>query len=134
MFSLPKKINNIDSYIASFPKNTQTILEKIRQVIKESAPAAKEAMKYGIPTFVLSENLVHFAGYKNHIGFYPTPTAISAFKKELSIYKQAKGSVQFPIDKPIPFAIIKKIVKFRVEEINKKQSENSSNENKLHAI
>ncbi len=122
MFSSPKKINNIDSYIASFPKNTQTILEKMRQAIKESAPAAKEAIIYGIPTFVLSENLVHFAGYKNHIGFYPTPTAILAFKKELSIYKQAKGSVQFPIDKPIPFAIIKKIVKFRVENTKGKRT------------
>lgn len=119
-----KQFKTIDQYIASFPKSTQTILEKIRQVIKESAPTAKEAMKYGIPTFVLSENLVHFAAFKNHIGFYPTPKAILAFRKELSIYKQAKGSVQFPIDKPIPFAIIKKIVKFRVENTKGKRTHN----------
>ena len=106
----------IDEYIASFPKNVQNILKKLRFVIKKHAPMAKETINYGIPTFKLNGNLVHFAAFKNHIGFYPTPSAILAFKKELSTYKQAKGSVQFPIDKPIPFNIIKKIVEYRVKE------------------
>ncbi|MFZ3058640.1 MAG: DUF1801 domain-containing protein [Candidatus Methanoperedens sp.] len=111
-----KQYKTIDEYIAMFPKNIQDILEKLRQVIKESAPEAEETINYGIPTFKLKGNLVHFAAFKNHIGFYPTPSAIVAFKKELSPYKQAKGSVQFPIDKPIPFDIVKKIVKFRIKE------------------
>lgn len=99
-----------------FPKNVQNILERLRRVIRESAPQAEETINYGIPTFKLNGNLVHFAAFKNHIGFYPTPSAIAAFKKELSPYKQAKGSVQFPLDKPIPCDIIKKIVKYRVKE------------------
>ncbi len=111
-----KQYKTIDEYIAMFPKNIRDILEKLRQVIKEWAPEAEETINYGIPTFKLNGNLVHFAAFKNHIGFYPTPSAIVAFKKELSPYKQAKGSVQFPIDKPIPFDIVKKIVKFRIKE------------------
>jgi uncharacterized protein YdhG (YjbR/CyaY superfamily) len=107
----------INEYIAVFPENVQDILEKFRQAIKKSAPEAEETINYGIPTFKLNgRNLVHFAAFKNHIGFYPTPSAIAAFKKELTPYKQAKGSVQFPLDKPIPFDIIKKIVKYRVKE------------------
>jgi uncharacterized protein YdhG (YjbR/CyaY superfamily) len=109
-------INNIDEYIAIFPKNVRDILEELRKVIRESAPEAEETISYGMPTFKLNGNLVHFAAYKNHIGFYPTPSAIVAFKKELSSYKQAKGSVQFPINEPIPFDIVKKIVEFRVKE------------------
>ena len=112
-----KKYETIDEYIAIFPKNVQDILEKIRQVIKTSAPEAKETINYGIPTFKLNGNLVHFAAYKTHIGFYPTPSAIEAFKAELAPYKHAKGSVQFPIDKPIPFEIVKKIVIYRVKEM-----------------
>jgi uncharacterized protein YdhG (YjbR/CyaY superfamily) len=111
-----KQFKTMDEYIAAFPKNVREILEKLRSVIRESAPKAQEAMNYGIPTFKLNGNLVHFAAFKNHIGFYPTPSAITAFKKELSRYKQAKGSVQFSIDKPIPLDIVKKIVKFRVKE------------------
>jgi len=111
-----KQFKTIDEYIATFPKNVQEILEKLRSVIRESAPKAQEAINYGIPTFKLNGNLVHFAAFKNHIGFYPTPSAIVAFKKELSQYEQAKGSVQFPIDKPIPLDIVKEIVKFRVKE------------------
>ena len=88
----------------------------MRKTIKAAAPQAEEAMSYGMPTFKLNGNLVHFAGYTNHIGFYPAPSGISAFKKELSKYKQAKGSVQFPIDDPIPFNTVTKIVKFRVKE------------------
>jgi uncharacterized protein YdhG (YjbR/CyaY superfamily) len=110
------KFETIDQYIASYPKNVQEILEKLRHIIKESAPMAQETINYGIPTFKLKGNLVHFAAFKNHIGFYPTPPGIIAFKKELSSFKQAKGSVQFPIDKPIPFDIIKKIVIWRVKE------------------
>lgn len=113
----------IDGYIAMFPKNVQDILERLRRVIRESAPEAEETMNYGIPTFKLNGNLVHFAAFKNHIGFYPTPSAIVAFKKELSPYKQAKGSVRFPIDKEIPFDIIKEIVKFRVRENEKRIKE-----------
>jgi len=111
-----KQVKTMDEYIATFPKNVQDILEKLRRVIKESAPKAEETINYGIPTFKLNGNLVHFAAFKNHIGFYPTPSAIVAFKKGLSPYKQAKGSVQFPLDKPIPFSIVKKIVKYRVKE------------------
>lgn len=105
---------SIDEYILKFPPETQEILNMLRKVIKESAPDAKEKISYQMPTFVLHGNLVHFAAYKNHIGFYPTPSGIEAFKHELSEYKGAKGSVQFPIEKPLPYQLISKIVKFRV--------------------
>ena len=111
----------IDEYIAGFPKEVQQILEKMRSLVREVAPDATEAIKYQIPTFVLNENLVHFAAYAKHIGFYPTPSAIAQFQKELSSYVSAKGSVQFPLDKPIPFPLIKKMVKFRVNEARKKK-------------
>jgi uncharacterized protein YdhG (YjbR/CyaY superfamily) len=111
-----KQSKTIDEYIAKFPNNIRDILEKLRRVIGESAPKAEETINYGIPTFKLNGNLVHFAAFEKHLGFYPTPSAIVAFKKELSPYKQAKGSVQFPIDKEIPFDIVKKIVKYRVKE------------------
>lgn len=106
----------IDEYIANFPKDIQVILKKIRITIKKAAPKAEEAIKYQMPTFVLEGNLVHFAAFKNHIGFYPVPTGIEKFKKELSVYKGAKGSVQFPLDRPIPYELIGKITKFRVQE------------------
>jgi len=108
--------NSIDEYIAGFPPDVQEILEKIRATIKKAAPDAQEAIKYQMPTFVLNGNLVHFAAFKKHIGFYPVPSGIEKFKKELSLYKGAKGSVQFPLDQPIPFTLISKIVKFRVKE------------------
>lgn len=111
---------NIDTYISTFPKATQILLEKMRATIKKAAPDAVETIAYQIPTFVLGKNLVHFAGYDHHIGFYPTPSGIAKFKKELSEYKSAKGSVQFPLDKPLPINLISRIVKFRVEE-NKAQ-------------
>jgi uncharacterized protein YdhG (YjbR/CyaY superfamily) len=111
-----RQLKSIDEYITTFPKNVRDILEELRRVIRETAPKAEESISYGIPTFKLNGNLVHFAAFKNHIGFYPTPSAIVAFKKELAPYKQAKGSVQFPIDKPIPFGIVKRIVKYRVKE------------------
>ena len=106
----------IDAYIANSPKEIQEILEKVRATIRKAAPKAEETINYGMPTFTLEGNLVHFAGFKNHIGFYPTPSGIENFKKELSVYKGAKGSVQFPLDKPIPYTLISKIVKFRVKE------------------
>ena len=111
-----RTFRSVDEYIAAFPKNVQDILQKLRRVIRESAPKAEEAISYGIPTFKLNGNLVHFGAYKNHIGFYPTPSAIAAFKKELSSYKQSRGTVQFPIDEPIPLGLIKRMVRFRVKE------------------
>ena len=113
---------SIDEYILKFPPEIQVILERLRKVIKESAPDAKEKISYQMPTFVLHGNLVHFAAFKNHIGFYPTPSGINAFKHELSSYKGAKGSVQFPIEKPLPYQLIREIVKFRVAE-NMEQAE-----------
>ncbi len=107
---------SIDEYISTFAKEIQKILEEIRVTIKAAAPEAKEKISYQMPTFDLKGNLVHFAAFKNHIGFYPTPSGIQKFKKELSVYEGAKGSVQFPLDKPIPYDLISKIVKFRVEE------------------
>jgi len=111
---------NIDEYIAGFPRNVQAILEQIRATVKRAAPAAEEAINYQIPTFVLDGNLVHFAAFKNHIGFYPTPSGIVAFKDELVPYQSAKGSIQFPIDKPMPLGLIRKIVTFRVREARAK--------------
>jgi uncharacterized protein YdhG (YjbR/CyaY superfamily) len=107
---------DIDEYIAGFPDDVQEILRKIRRTIRKAAPDAEETIKYRMPTFTLKGNLVHFAAFKEHIGFYPVPTGIEAFKKELSIYEGGKGSVQFPLDKPIPYSLISKIVKFRVKE------------------
>lgn len=115
--------NSIDEYILQFPSDIQEILKMLRKVIKESALEAEEKISYQMPTFALHGNLVHFAAHKNHIGFYPAPSGIDAFKNELSEYKGAKGSVQFPIDKPMPYELISKIVKFRVAE-NIKKAEN----------
>ena len=109
----------IDKYIASFPEAVQEALVKIRKTIKEVAPTAIEKMAYGIPTFWLHGNLVHFAGYQSHVGFYPTPSGMQAFKEELSKYDTSKGTVRFPIDKPIPLQLIKRIVKYRVAESQK---------------
>jgi uncharacterized protein YdhG (YjbR/CyaY superfamily) len=106
----------IDEYIAGFPHEVREILEKIRTTIRTAAPDAEETISYQMPTFTLKGNLVHFAAYKKHIGFYPTPTGIEKFKKELAAYEGAKGSVRFPLDKPIPFALIGRITRFRVKE------------------
>jgi uncharacterized protein YdhG (YjbR/CyaY superfamily) len=106
----------IDKFIAVYPKEVQEILNKIRATIREAAPQAEETINYGIPTFTLKGNLVHFSAFKTHIGFYPTPSGIEKFKKELSAYESAKGSVKFPLDEPIPYELITKIVKFRVKE------------------
>ncbi len=107
---------NIDEYIAGFPRDVQALLQQLRTTIQRVAPDAAEAIKYGIPTFVLNGNLVHFAAFKNHMGFYPGPAGIEAFKEDLSRYKNAKGSVQFPLDQPMPLTLIERIVKLRVQE------------------
>lgn len=116
---------SIDEYIAQFSPHIQEILQKLRKVIKEVAPDAQEKISYQMPTFVLHGNLVHFAAFKNHIGFYPTPSAIEAYKDELAKYKGGKGSVQFPIEEPIPYELISEIVKFRAFENLKKAEEKS---------
>ena len=108
--------NSIDEYIAQFPEDIQAILQQIRSVIKEAAPEATEKISYQMPTFYLKGNLVHFAAFKSHIGFYPVPSGIEKFKEELSQYKSGKGSAQFPLDKPIPYDLIRRITLFRVEE------------------
>ena len=107
---------NMDEYIAGFPQDVQAILEKIRATIRKAAPGAEETISYQMPTFKLKGNLVHFAAFKKHIGFYPTSSGIEKFKHELAAYKSAKGSVQFPFDRPIPYGLIGKMVKFRVKE------------------
>jgi uncharacterized protein YdhG (YjbR/CyaY superfamily) len=107
---------NIDEYIAGFPQDVREILETIRMTIRDAAPEAAEKISYQIPTFTLKGNLVHFAAFKNHIGFYPTSSGIEKFKNELSAYEGAKGTVRFPLDKPIPYNLISKIVRFRVQE------------------
>lgn len=109
-------MNGIDQHIASCPKETQIKLKQIRAIIKKAAPDAEEAISYGIPTFKLNGNLVHFAGYAHHIGFYPGAAGIAEFADQISKYKFAKGSVQFPLEKPLPVALINKIVKFRIKQ------------------
>ena len=115
------KPTTIDEYIAGFPKEVQAILEQVRATIRQVAPDAEEAISYGIPTFKLQKtNMVHFAGFKNHVGFYATPTGHEAFQEELSGFKQGKGSVQFPLDKPMPLDLIVRITQFRKEQILEK--------------
>jgi uncharacterized protein YdhG (YjbR/CyaY superfamily) len=114
--SMKVNYETIDQYIADFPPEVQEILQAMRATIQGAAPEAMEAISYQMPTFKLHGNLVHFAGYKSHIGFYPVPTGIEAFKEELSAYKQGKGSVQFPLDQPLPYDLIRRIVAFRVAE------------------
>lgn len=117
---------NVDGYIDSFPAPTRDLLLGIRATIKTNAPESEESISYGMPAYkIRGKPLVYFAGYKNHIGFYATPTGHEAFKDALSIYKQGKGSVQFPIDQPIPYQLIAEIVKFRLTEATKKRSKNS---------
>lgn len=113
-------LKTIDEYIETFPKDVQDRLEAIRQTISKAAPEAEEAISYQMPTFRLYGNLVHFAAFKNHIGFYPAPSAIKAFSNELATYKSAKGSVKFPLDKPVPHNLISRMVKYRVKENLKK--------------
>ena len=114
------KGKTIDEYIKMFPPKTQKVLKEVRATIRAAAPEVREAINYAIPTFTLNGNLVHFAAFETHIGFYPTPGGIAAFKKELAGYRSAKGSVQFPLDEPMPLKLITKIVQFRVAEQMKK--------------
>ncbi len=126
MSTSKKQFQTIDEYIATFPENVQDILQELRKVIQEATPEAEEAISYGMPTFKLKGNLVHFAAYEHHIGFYPAPSGIEAFKEELSPYKGGKGSVQFPLDKPVPLDLVEKIVIFRVGENLKKNKFNKN--------
>lgn len=112
---------NVDEYIKGFPVKVQALLQEVRDTIIAAAPAAEETIKYAMPTYVLNGNLVYFAGYKNHIGFYPAPTSDEGFAKALAPYKTGKGSVQFPIDKPMPVALITRIVKLRMKQNAEKQ-------------
>lgn len=113
-------VATVDEYISNFPRDIQEILNKIRETVNKAAPEASEKISYGMPTLHLNGNLIHFAAFKSHIGLYPTPSGITAFAVELSKYKGAKGSARFPLDKPIPYSLISKIVKYRVHENNVK--------------
>ena len=117
--------SNIDEYIAIFPPSTQNLLTQIRQLISKAAPNATESIKYAMPTFEYFGNLVHFAAYKNHIGLYPSPSALKAFKNEIDAYVNSKGAVQFPLNKPLPLSLISKIVKYRVIENENKVQQKS---------
>ena len=110
-----KSFKNIDEYIALFPDDVQKKLRDVRAIIKSAAPEATEAISYQMPTFKLHGNLVHFAAFKNHIGFYPAPQGIEKFQAELSKYKGSKGAVQFPIDQPVPLDLIRRMVEYRVQ-------------------
>ncbi|HEY3343694.1 MAG TPA: DUF1801 domain-containing protein [Anaerolineaceae bacterium] len=110
------KPKNIDEYIAKYPDDIRVILEKIRMTIKNAAPEAKETIKYEMPTFTLDGNLVYFAAFKEHIGFYPPPTGLEKYQAEISAYAGPKGSLKFPLDRPIPYDLIHEIVTFRVKE------------------
>ena len=114
------KINTIDDYIAAFPADVQTILKKIRAVIRAAAPEAGEKISYGMPTFTLHGNLVHFAAYNKHIGFYPTPSGIEYFRAQLSAYETSKGAIRFLLDQPIPYDLVARITAFRVQENQKR--------------
>ncbi len=122
---MQKKFDNIDEYIASFPKDVQNVLQQIRQTIKDTAPEAEETISYNMPTFKLNGNLVWFGAFKNHVGFYPRKSAIEAFKEKLVDYEvsNVQGTVKFPLDKPIPMDLIKEMVQFRVKEQLKKKND-----------
>ncbi|MGV3503234.1 MAG: iron chaperone [Adhaeribacter sp.] len=119
---------DIDHYISAFPPQVQNLLNQVRSTIRQAAPEAKESIKYAIPTFELHGNLVHFAAFRKHLGFYPVPSGMQAFEQELAAFKQGKGSVQFPLDQPLPLDLITRIVRFRVEEnkIKAKKKKGSS--------
>ncbi len=112
----PSNSPQVDEYIANFPEPVQEILEKIRETIRQAVPEATETISYGIPTFKHHGNLVHYAAYKNHIGFYPSSSGVEQFKAKLNAYKLSRGTIQFPLDKPIPYDLIMEIVAFRVQE------------------
>ncbi|WKA56072.1 iron chaperone [Planococcus shixiaomingii] len=119
-------VHSIDDYILQFSPEVQKTLSTLRNIVKEEAPDAEEAIKYAMPTFVLHGNLVHFAAFKNHIGFYPTPSGIDFSKDLLTSYKVAKGTVQFPLEEPLPYDLIREIVRFRVAENKKKAKKNGN--------
>lgn len=121
------KFNTIDEYIATFPEDVQRKLKELRAVIQAAAPDAEEKISYQMPTFALKGNLVHFAAFKHHIGFYPAPKGVEEFKAELSVYEGGKGSVRFPLNQPLPFELIRKIVAFRVQENLKKAEAKGQN-------
>ena len=123
------RFNSIDEYMATFPEEIQTILQTIRETIRAAAPDAEEKISYQMPTFFLKGNLVHFAAFKNHIGFYPTPSGVEAFKEEIARYQGAKGSIRFPLDEPMPLDLITRIVKMRVAE-NLEKAESKSRKRK----
>ena len=128
MRSNPTAPKNIDEYIAGFPNNVREILEQIRMTIREAAPGAEETISYQIPTFTLKgKYLIYFAAYTKHIGLYPAPRGVEKFRKELSLYEGGKGTVRFPLDKPIPFGLLKRIVKFRSSRIWKERKQNRRN-------
>ena len=127
-------VKTVDDYIAGFPAATQVKLQQFRNIIKKAAPKATEVISYGIPTFVLEGNLVHFGGYKNHLGFYPGPAGITAFKEAFSIYKGSKGAIQFPIDKALPASLITKVVKFRVKQNLDKAAAKSAGKKKQATV
>ena len=118
------KFKNTDEYISVFPEATQEILQQLRTTIKKAAPQAEEVISYNMPAYRLNSILVYFAGYANHIGFYPTPSALEAFKKEIAVYKSSKGAVQFPLDKPLPLALITRIVEFRAGQTQQNKFKN----------
>ncbi len=122
MKSTQKTFNNIDEYISSVPEEVRHILQQIRETVHKAAPKAKEVISYQIPAFKQHSVLVYFAAFKNHIGFFPTSKPIAVFKNELKAFKTSKGTIQFPLDEPIPYSLITKITKFRVKEDLKKGS------------
>ncbi|MCA1058214.1 DUF1801 domain-containing protein [Rossellomorea aquimaris] len=124
-----KSFTTVDEYISQFPENVQERLQSLRELIIMTVPNAKEKISYQMPTFALHGNLVHFAAYKNHIGFYPTPSGINAFKDKMTEYKTAKASVQFPLNRPIPYELIREIVTFRVAE-NEEKADNRAQKKK----
>jgi len=128
-----KKFETIDEYIESFPENVQSGLEKLRETVREAAPEAAESVTYDMPTFKLNgQRLVYFSAWKNHIGFYSIPEGNEAFRKELSSYAGEKGSLRFQLDKPIPYDLVKKIVMFRMKEIQQKEEPKSTSDRNHH--
>lgn len=119
--STMKSYKNIDEYIKNYPKDVQVMLKQLRATIRKAAPKAEEAIKYGIPTFVLNGNLVHFGGFKKHIGFFPGASGVKEFKKVLSAYKTTKGTIQFPLEKKLPLGLVTRIVTFRIKENLRKE-------------
>lgn len=130
----PTGPQEVDAYVAHFPEDVQAMLTQVRATIREAAPEATEAMKYGLPTFVLHGNLVHFGAFQHHIGFYPAPSGLEEFKAELSTYPGSKGSVQFPFGQPIPFDLIRRIVLFRMQANLEKAAAKSKKRNKRRSI